>query len=100
MEFDVKPTVDAIRPAQMHSCLRLVPWHCDESIMPLILAIQQEFDVDKRIELIESLMRDYHERPLMLYLHESVNFDGLSSRVRNYKPVNRLVNYSDIDLVE
>jgi peptide/nickel transport system substrate-binding protein len=100
MEFNVKPSVDAMRAIRMHSCMRRLPWICDESVMPLILALRQEFDIEKRTAMIEELMLEYHERPLMLYLHETVGFDGLSSRVRNYDPVNRLVNYGDIDLVE
>jgi len=36
----------------------------------------------------------------MLYLFESVHFDGLSSRVRNYDPANRIINYHEIQLVD
>jgi ABC-type transport system substrate-binding protein len=100
MEFDSKPTGDIMRPLLMHSCLRLVPWHCDENTMPLIDAALREFNPEKRLELVHDLMRDFHENPTMLYLHESVSFDGLSRRIRNYDPVNRHINYSAIEIVE
>ncbi len=100
MEFNVKPSIDAMRPIRMHSCLRLVPWHCDEEVMPRILAVREEFDIEKRTRMLEELMVEFHERPLMLYLHETVGFDGLSARVRNYNPINRLINYSEIELAD
>ena len=36
MTFDAKPYLDGQRSIGMHSCLRTVPWHCDESVMPMI----------------------------------------------------------------
>ena len=100
MNFDVKPTLDPQRPIGMHSCLRAVPWHCDQSVMPLIEASRTEFDRDRREKLLQDLMRVFHEDPIMLYVYESVNFDGLGQGVQNYAPVNRLINYHSIKLAE
>lgn len=98
MEFDLKPSLDPMRAVPMHSCQRAVPWHCDEALMPLIEAAQREFDPERRQTLVREVMRAYHENPPMLYLWESVHFDGLSSRVRNYHPRNRLINYHEISV--
>jgi peptide/nickel transport system substrate-binding protein len=100
MEYDLKPTLDAMRPIPMHSCLRLVPWHCDPESMPLIDAAQREFDEQKREALVRAVMRKYHDSAPMLYLFESVYFDGLSSRVRDYSPANRIINFDEIRLIE
>lgn len=100
MDFDLKPTLDIMRPIPMHSCQRIVPWHCNESVTPLIEAAQREFDPIKRLHLMHELARIYHEDPPMLYLYESVFFDGLSARVRGFDPVNRIINYDDIRLVD
>ena len=34
--------------------------------------------------------------PPMLYLHDTVMFDGLSKRVRGYAPYNLILNYHDL----
>ena len=100
MDYDVKPTLDIMRPIPMHSCQRINPWHCDESVMPLIEAAQREFDPDKRLEILHELARIYHEDPPMLYFYELVLFDGLSSRVRGFNPINRIINYDEIWLAD
>ncbi len=98
MEFNVKPVLDAERALAMHSCQRAVPWYCDESAMPLLEAVQREFDAQRRIEILQELMQRYHDAAPMLYLYESVMFDAVGPRVRNYAPVNRRINYHDIGL--
>jgi peptide/nickel transport system substrate-binding protein len=98
MEFDFSPTLDPQRSLGMHSCLRAVPWHCDQEVMPLIQASRSEFDAEKRREILREIMRIYHDTAPMLYLYESVHFDALSARVRNYKPVNRIINYEALAL--
>jgi peptide/nickel transport system substrate-binding protein len=98
MEFDFKPTMDAMRAIPMHSCQRAVPWHCDKTIMPTIEAAQREFDPETRLRLLREIMQRYQDDPPMLFLFESVHFDGLSRRVENYNPANRIVNYHSIRL--
>jgi peptide/nickel transport system substrate-binding protein len=100
MEFNIKPTLDAERALAMHSCLRTVPWYCDESVMPLLEAVGREFDPDKREGLLQDLMVYYHEAAPMLYLYESVMFDAVGSRVKHYAPVNRHVNYHEIEVAD
>jgi len=98
MEFDFKPSLDVMRGIPMHSCQRAVPWHCDKEIMPTIEAAQREFDRERRLTLLQQIMQRYHDNPSMLFLFESVHFDGLSPRVRNYNPTNRIINYHEIRL--
>ncbi len=100
MEWDFKPTLDAMRPVPMHSCLRLVPWHCDPATVPLIEAAQREFDPVRRLALLQDIMRIYHEDPTMLYLYETMHFDGVNKRVRNFEPVNRIINYHEIQVID
>ena len=98
MEFDFAPTLDPQRALGMHSCLRTVPWHCDRAIMPLIEASRSEFDAEKRRGILQQLMRVYHDTAPMLYYMSRAHFDGLSARVRNYRPVNRTINYEALTL--
>jgi peptide/nickel transport system substrate-binding protein len=100
MEFDFAPTLDPQRALGMHSCLRAVPWHCDENVMPLIEASRNEFDEAKRRAILREIMQVYHDTAPMLYLYESVHFDGVSARVRNYRPINRVIPYEQLELAE
>jgi ABC-type transport system substrate-binding protein len=38
----------------------------------------------------------YHEQAPAIFLHEEVQTDAVKSRVRNYNPVNRVVNWHEI----
>jgi ABC-type transport system substrate-binding protein len=98
MEFDLKPSLEPMRAIPMHSCQRVTPWHCDEAVTPLIEAAQREFDPDRRLGLVREMMGVYHDDPSMLYLWESVFFDGVAARVRDYAPVNRRINYHAISV--
>jgi peptide/nickel transport system substrate-binding protein len=100
MEFNLKPTLDAERALAAHSCQRAVPWYCDESTMPLIEAVQREFDKERREELLRNLMQHYHEAAPMLYLYESVMFDAIGPRAQGYAPVNRRINYHEISVTD
>ena len=100
MEFDFAPTLDPQRSLGMHSCLRAVPWHCDETVMPLIEASRNEFDAEKRRQILREIMQVYHDTAPMLYLYESVHFDGVSARVKNYRPINRVIPYEQLELVQ
>ncbi len=98
MEFNSKPTLDVERALIMHSCLRTVPWYCDQSVMPQLEAVSREFEIAKRDRLLQQLMIYYHDAAPMLYLYESVMFDAVGSRVSHYAPVNRRVNYHEIEV--
>ena len=100
MEFDFAPTLDPQRSLGMHSCLRAVPWHCDQAVMPLIEASRNEFDPEKRRSILQQIMRVYHDTAPMLYLYESVHFDGVSARVKNYRPVNGIIPYERLELID
>ncbi len=80
--------------------LRVVPWNCDPAVMPLIEAAQREFNPKRRLKLLQEIMRVYHEDAVMLYVAETVSVDGLSKRVRDYEPVNRIINYHQIRLLD
>ncbi len=100
MDFDTNPTLDAMRPIPMHSCLRAVPWYCDPTVVPWIEEAQTTFDPEHRLTLLRKILKRYHESPPMLYLHETVHFEGLNKSVRNYEPRTSLANYHEIELVD
>ena len=84
----------------MHSCLRAIPWYCDPTVIPWIEEAQTTFDPERRLALLRQILRRYHESPPMLFLHETVVFDGLNKTVKGYDPRARLANYHQLELVD
>lgn len=98
MDFNTKPSLDALRP--FINCFRRDLWHCRDDLESVTRAAQAEWDSGKRLALVRQLLKAYHDDPPMLYLHDTVMFDGLSSRVQGYDPVNLIVNYHDLAPVD
>ncbi|MCB2108994.1 MAG: ABC transporter substrate-binding protein [Rhodobacteraceae bacterium] len=96
IDFNVKPSLDALRPFVI--CLDRDRFYCDDDVISTVRAAQSEFDLDQRIALVRGILKKFHDDPPMLYMHETVMIDGLAARVRNYRPLNLIVNYHQIDL--
>lgn len=98
IDFNVKPSLDPLR--SFATCLIGERYFCEPDLLPIIRTAQAEFDPAKRISLIRQILRRLHDDPPMLYMHETVMFDGLHKRVRDYKPSNLIINYHQIDVVQ
>ncbi len=96
IDFNVKPNLDALRA--FVPCLTRDLYFCDDELRTAIRTAQAEFDLPKRTALVRQIIHRLHDDPPTLYMHETVMFDGLHSRVRNYKPSNLIINYQDIDV--
>ena len=66
--------------------------------MPLLDAIDAEFDVAKRRAMLHDLMARMREDAPALMLFEQVDFFGVGKRVRDFKSVNRIFNFHEITL--
>lgn len=98
MDFNTKPSLDALRP--FAACLLRDLWHCRDDLQEITRQAQAEWDPAQRTKLVRQLLKIYHHEPPMLYLHDTVMFDGLSDRVRVYDPVNLIINYHDLTVSE
>ncbi len=93
------PTVDVTRALLPHSCFRPVPWFCDESVTPRLVAARTEWDETKALTLRHALMRYYHDQAPALFLYETVNFAAVSARVKNFTIINGShIPYDEIEL--
>ncbi|MCB2106126.1 MAG: ABC transporter substrate-binding protein [Rhodobacteraceae bacterium] len=90
------PVGDVMRAVKMHSCAHNVPWTCDSSIMPLIEAINREWDEAKALEMRRQLMRYYREEMPAIFLFESVLYTGTTKRVRGFQDYFGFVPYERI----
>lgn len=98
MDFNTKPSLDALRP--FAACLIRTLWHCRPDLAEKTREAQAAWDPERRLELVRQLLKAHHDDPPMLYLHDTIMFDGLSNRVAGYDPVNLIVNYHDLTLAE
>lgn len=94
-----EPTMDIMRSLNaLHSCNAFTKWICFPDIEPTIAAANQEFDPKKRSKLLREIAQYYHDNAPGIFLHEEVQVDGVKDRVKNYNPVNRVINWHEIEI--
>ncbi len=98
MSMDTMPTLDALRPFRLHSCLWVAPWYCNPEDTPLIKAAESEMNPEKRLSQVQSLLRRYHDDPQAIYMFQMVGFTGLAPQVRNFASDYGVYNYHAVDL--
>jgi len=96
IDFNIKPSLDALRA--FVPCFTRDLYFCDDELRAAVRTAQSEFNLDKRLGLVQQILRRLHDDPPMLYMHETVMFDGLHKRVTGYKPSNLIINYHQIDV--
>ncbi len=96
IDFNVKPSLDTMR--SFATCLTGARYFCEADMTPDIEAALSEFDLEKRTAIVRRLLKRLHDDPPMLFMHETVMLDGLHKRVMNYRPLNLIVNFHELDL--
>jgi peptide/nickel transport system substrate-binding protein len=99
MDYGSLPTLDALRPFRLHSCLWPKPWYCDPELVPLIKAARVELDEGRRLELTREVVRRSRDRASALFLHEITSFDALGPGVRDYRNAFGVIDYAVLDVV-
>jgi len=93
------PTIDVTRSLLPHSCFRPVPWYCDPTVTPRLVAARTEWDEAKALDLRRELMRHYHDQAPALFLYETVNFAAVSAKLRNFRMINGShIPYDELEL--
>jgi peptide/nickel transport system substrate-binding protein len=98
--WGVAPEIDAAKPMGFNSCMKSNPWYCNQTVMPLIEKISNEFDADKRKLLLHELMRWYHDEAPSIYLFDQPEMNAFSPRVQNFNNINRALQYHEMTLAE
>ena len=97
--FGAEPTMDVMRPLNaLHSCKTTTKWICFPELQDTIDAANQEFDPKKRTEMLHKIMKHYHENAAAIFLYEEIQIDAVKNKIRNYKPVNRYINWHEIEI--
>jgi peptide/nickel transport system substrate-binding protein len=92
------PILDVWRAFQIHSCLRPVPWFCDQALMPKMQAALSEWDEAKAVALRRELGRVYHDAAPAIFLYELPLFVGVGEKVRAFSIFSNLIAYDTIEL--
>lgn len=62
--------------------------------------INSEFDVAKRKQLIHDLIQIQRDDAIALFLYEAQDLDAISNKLRDFKNVNRYLNYHEMSLAD
>ena len=98
IDYGTEPALDGLRPFRMHSCLWIKPWHCDRDMTERIEAAWAEFDLDRRRELVHSILQSHHDAPPGILLWEMVRFDGLAREIVDYSVTAGVIRFDKIRL--
>lgn len=96
--YNLTPPLDAMRTIRFHSCLQPNPWFCDREIQTLIDRALQAETLAERESLTRQVMRAYREAASALYLHDVVEFNGLSARLEGFAIANGWIFYERLGL--
>ena len=80
------------------SCRKDLPSHCDADEFALLERAEQEFDTEKRRQLIQQLMVLNHENAPNLFFVELVDLTGLNKRVNNFTNIIQRFSFDKITL--
>jgi peptide/nickel transport system substrate-binding protein len=100
IDYNSAPSLDPLRGFLRHSCLWKAPWYCDETIMPLLKEAMGTFDLEKRRELTQKVLRHQRDQAPGILLHDYVRFDGVAKRVKNFSINIGYIPYANIEIAE
>jgi len=93
---------DPINDYRHRSCLTFVkerqPYHCDPKVVDLVRRGIAEQDLDKRRAIYSEVAKAEQESPPGILLWQGVEFDGISSKVKTYSPVQDVLNLHEWDM--
>ena len=97
MAWPAYPTLDVLRPLQMHSCYRRNGWYCNEEMMPLIEQAARSWDPEEQVRLRQEVMAWIQRDAPSLFAYESVAFAAMAPGVVGFSEVNGFIDFAAID---
>ncbi|TAL03750.1 MAG: hypothetical protein EPO08_03415 [Rhodospirillaceae bacterium] len=96
LPFDAASTHDAITPLETYSCLKLVPFVCDQPLTARIVAAVTATGLEHRANLLADLARTFHDDPPALYLVDAFDLFGVGRKVEGFAVADRVPVYENI----
>ncbi len=97
--WDVAPFMDAVAGFTNQTCMKAVPYFCDERTKPLLDKINVEFDPKKREAMLQELADFYYEEAPQIYLTYIMDITGVSKGIKGFRNVARDMRYHEIEFV-
>lgn len=98
IDYGIAPSLDALRAFVRHSCLKEVPWYCDQEIMPLLNKAMGTFDLKERRGLTQQVLKRQRDQAPGILLYDLYRFDGVSKRISGYSNHVGYVPYHEISI--
>lgn len=92
------PAFDVLRAMRSHSCMRPVPWYCDQAVMPDLVAAMGEPDEQRGIAMRRKLSRYYHDNVPSVFLYNLPLYVGVSDKVVGFDLIGYRIAYDQIAL--
>lgn len=96
IDYGIAPSLDALRAFVRHSCLKAVPWYCDEDLMLLLNQALGTFDLDTRRDLTRQVLRHQRDRAPGILLYDLYRFDGVRRDLKGYVNHVGYIPYHDL----
>lgn len=98
--WDSGAYADASRPISLHSCNKPNPFFCDDTVMDLINAANEEMDLDLRREELQRILARSQENPPSILLVPIVPTYGVSSRITTFRARSHGIYYAEVEKAE
>ncbi len=98
MNYNAERTTDGLRFTRLHSCIPRSPWFCDEALTRRIQRANATWELEDKRRQIESIVAEYREQAVAIWLHEIVYIQGLGPRVQGFAQDNAFIRYDLIRL--
>jgi peptide/nickel transport system substrate-binding protein len=92
------PSFDALAAFSVHSCLWVMPFHCDEAVTARVKQARGTFDLNDRLVQTRAILREMNATPPALLLFDSVRFFVVGPRVTNYRAPFGIIRYHEVGL--
>ncbi len=97
--WDTAPFMDAIAGFTNQTCMKALPYFCDDRTKPLVDQINTEFDPKKRESLLQELSQFYYDEAPQIYLTYIIDITGVSKNITGFRNVARDMRYHEIEFV-
>ncbi|MBM3512582.1 MAG: ABC transporter substrate-binding protein [Alphaproteobacteria bacterium] len=93
------PSFDALAAFNVHSCLWMAPFHCDQAITSRIEDARRTVDLGQRLAKTRAIIRALNDDPPALLLFDSVRFFVVGARVTGYRAPFGIIRYHEVGLL-
>lgn len=96
--YNAMPSLDALAPMRLHSCLWQAAWYCDEAVAKMVREADQTFDRERRLQKTRDLLDVLRRDPPAILLYDAFKVSAVSARVRTFEAPFGFIHFESLDL--